>query len=41
MFELTRGELIVVVFVVAAVVSAPWWPRLGAAIAERLAGSRK
>jgi hypothetical protein len=38
MLGLTFGELFVIGFVVIAVVSAPWWPRLGAAIAERLAG---
>jgi hypothetical protein len=38
MFGITGGELLVVVFVVVAVVSAPWWPRLGAAIALRLSG---
>jgi hypothetical protein len=36
---LTGGELFVIGFVVIAVVSAPWWPRLGAAIAARLAGA--
>jgi hypothetical protein len=36
--DLTGGELFVIGFVVIAVVSAPWWPRLGAAIATRLAG---
>jgi hypothetical protein len=34
MFELSSGELFVVAFVTIAVVSALWWPRLGAAIAE-------
>jgi len=38
MFGITGGELLVVAFVVIAVLSAPWWPRLGAAIALRLAG---
>ena len=36
MFELSFGELFVVAFVTIAVVSAPWWPKLGAAIAEVL-----
>ena len=38
MFELSSGELFLVVFVTVAVVSATWWPRLGAAIAEALTG---
>jgi hypothetical protein len=29
---MTGGELFVVTFVVVAIVSAPWWPRLGARI---------
>jgi hypothetical protein len=36
--ELTHGELFMVVFIVALVVSAPWWPRLGGAIFVRLTG---
>lgn len=39
MFGLTGGELFVIAFVVIAVVSAPWFPRLGAFIAVRLAGA--
>lgn len=38
---LTSGELFVIGFVTLAVVSAPWWPRLGAAIALRLAGEEE
>jgi hypothetical protein len=33
MFELTGGEIIILGFVVASVVSWPWWPRLGEAVA--------
>lgn len=36
MLGLTNGESFVVVFIVVAVVSAPWWPRVGAAIAVAL-----
>jgi hypothetical protein len=39
MLGLTAGELLVVGFVTVVVVSAPWWPRAGAAIAELLGGS--
>jgi hypothetical protein len=39
MLGLNGGELFVIGFVVIAVVSARWWPMLGAAIAERLAGA--
>jgi hypothetical protein len=38
MLGLSRGELFLVVFVTVAVVSAAWWPRLGAALGELLAG---
>jgi hypothetical protein len=38
MFGLTGGELFVIAFVTVAVVSAPWWPRLGAALMTRLMG---
>jgi len=38
---LTSGELFVIGFVTLAVVSAPLWPRLGAAIAVRLAGAEE
>ena len=41
MLGLTNGELFVVVFIVVAVVSAPWWPRLGGAIAVALAGKNR
>jgi hypothetical protein len=41
MFGLTGGELFVVVFIVVAVVSAPWWPRAGGAIAVALVGRAK
>ena len=39
MLGLTSGEMFVVAFVTIAVVSAPWWPRAGAAIARRIADS--
>jgi len=38
--QLTPGELFVVVFVLVVVVAAPWFPKLGAWIADRLTGSR-
>jgi hypothetical protein len=38
-FGLTTGEVFVVAFIFAAVVSAAWWPRAGAAIARALAGT--
>jgi hypothetical protein len=41
MLGLTNGELFVVVFIVVSVVSAPWWPRLGGAIAVALAGKSR
>ena len=41
MFGLTHGELFVVTFIVVAVVSAPWWPRLGGAIAVALAAKQR
>jgi hypothetical protein len=41
MFELSSGELFVVAFVTIAVVTALWWPRLGATIAEFLAAGRE
>jgi hypothetical protein len=37
---LTFGEAFVVGFIVVAVVGAPWWPRLGGAIAVALAGKK-
>jgi hypothetical protein len=39
---LPRGELVVIAFVVIAVLSATWWPRIGAAVGEMLVrrGSR-
>ncbi len=40
MLGLTGGELFVVVFITLAVISAPWWPRAGGAIAGLLAGKR-
>jgi hypothetical protein len=40
MFHLTAGELFVVVFITVAVVSAPWWPRLGELLATMLSGQR-
>jgi hypothetical protein len=33
---LPRGELVVIAFVTIAVLSAVWWPRIGAAIGELL-----
>jgi hypothetical protein len=36
--DLTAGELFIVVFIVVAVVTARWWPRIGQAVAERLCG---
>jgi hypothetical protein len=39
MLGLTSGELFVVVFLTLAVVSAPWWPRLGEAIADLVSGA--
>ena len=33
MFDLTGGELFLACFIIAAVVSWSWWPRLGEAIA--------
>ncbi|MEB2312865.1 MAG: hypothetical protein OZ921_08835 [Sorangiineae bacterium] len=35
-----QGEIFMVVFITVAVVSAPWWPRAGAAIAAALAGKK-
>jgi hypothetical protein len=40
MLGLTDGELLIVVFITVAVVSAPWWPRLGAALATALVGRK-
>lgn len=39
MLGLTGGELFIVVFVTLAVVSARFWPELGARLAERLSGA--
>lgn len=41
MLGLTSGELTLVVLLVAGVVSARFWPAVGARIAERLAGPPK
>lgn len=43
MLEMTPGELFIVVFVTVAVVSAPWWGRVGAIVGRALAerGNRK
>ena len=41
MFGLTAGELFLLGFIVVAVVSWPWWPRLGAAVAGLLAGGHE
>jgi hypothetical protein len=41
MLGLTNGELFVVVFIVVAVVSAPWWQRAGGAIAVALTGKNR
>ena len=38
MLSLTGGELFIVAFVTIAVLSARFWPELGARLAERLAG---
>ncbi len=35
---LTGGEAFLVAFLAAALISARWWPRLGAYVARRLAG---
>lgn len=35
---LTSGELFIVLFILIAVVSAPLWPRLGAAVYLKLSG---
>lgn len=40
MLGLTPGELVVVTFVSVAVITASWWPRAGAAVAELLSSSR-
>jgi hypothetical protein len=40
MLDLTPGEAFIVVFVTLAVVSARFWPRLGARLAERLSGAK-
>jgi hypothetical protein len=36
MFGLTSGELFIVLFILGAVVSAPLWPKLGAAVYMKL-----
>jgi hypothetical protein len=38
--DLTSGEAFVVIFIVVAVVSTPYWSRLGGAIAVALAGKK-
>jgi hypothetical protein len=38
MFGLSGGELFIVLFILLAVVSAPLWPRLGAAVYLKLRG---
>lgn len=38
---LTSGELFIVVFIVIAVVSAPYWPKLGGAIAVAIVGKNE
>ncbi len=38
MFDLTSGELFVVLFILIAVVSAPWWARAGAFVGRLFAG---
>jgi hypothetical protein len=40
MLGLTPGEAFVVGFVVVAVLTAGWWPRLGAAAGAALSGKR-
>lgn len=41
MLGLTSGEWFVIIFILVMVVSAPWWPALGEAIAMRIAGGGK
>ena len=41
MLGLTNGELFVIIFILVMVVSAPWWPALGEAIALRITGGEK
>lgn len=41
MAGLSSGELFLVGFVTIAVVSAPWWPRVGQWVAELVSGERK
>jgi hypothetical protein len=41
MLGMSAGELFLVAFVTIAVVSAPYWPRAGAVIAELLSGARR
>jgi len=38
MLGLTGGEFFLVAFIAAALISARWWPRLGAYLGNRLAG---
>lgn len=40
MFGLSGGELFLVVFITLAVISAPWWARLGSALGEMAARRR-
>lgn len=40
-FGLTVGEIVFILFILFMVVSAPWWPKLGEAVATRLGGESK
>jgi hypothetical protein len=40
MTGLTNGELFIVAFVTVAVLSAPWWPKVGQWAAELVSGER-
>lgn len=40
MLGLTNGELFLVVFLAGVLITARWWPRLGSALASRLAGGQ-
>jgi hypothetical protein len=41
MLGLTFGEAVVVGFVLVAVISAGWWPRMGAAVGAALSGKSR
>jgi hypothetical protein len=40
MFALTGGEIFILGFIVVAVVSWPWWPKVGESVAMLLAGDK-